>query len=464
MSTASHPVVDPGSFRDRKGRVFYRNGGVYRGLSPSALQQWEALSRTSFFRRGVAEGRIVGTERVEPDGVTGWAGVLRHEVVPYVSYPYEWTFGMLRAAALLELDLLLEALDEGMILKDSSSFNVQWRGSRPVFIDVPSFETLVPGEPWAGYRQFCQMYLHPLLLQSFRDVPFQPWLRGHIDGIESAHLVRLLSLRDLLRRGVFTHVYLQSKLESRYAGTNEDLKKALRSAGFHAGLIRNNARRLRRIVERLAWRRSRSTWSDYAPAASYEAGSLEKKEAFVREVVSSRRWKLVWDLGCNTGTFSRIAARNAEYVVAMDGDDLAVERLYRDLEAEGNTSILPLVIPLADPSPNLGWRGLERKGLPERGRPELTLCLALVHHLVIGANIPLPDLFDWLATLGGSLVIEFVGREDEMVKTLLRNKEDIYVDYDEAPFERSLEERFEVVGRERLKGGKRILYHARARR
>jgi ribosomal protein L11 methylase PrmA len=184
---------------------------------------------------------------------------------------------------------------------------------------------------------------------------------------------------------------------------------------------------------------------------------------FVREMVLSRPWNLVWDLGCNIGVFSRIAAENARYVVAMDADQLSIERFYQALKAEGNTPILPLVSNLADASPNLGWRGLERKSLTERGKPDLTLCLALIHHVVISANIPLKEFIDWLASLGTSLVIEFVTKEDPMVKTLLRNKQDNYADYEIKYFEQCLDRVFEVAQRKMLASGTRILYFAHAK-
>ena len=115
---------------------------------------------------------------------------------------------------------------------------------------------------------------------------------------------------------------------------------------------------------------------------------------------------------------------------------------------------------LADPSPSQGWKGLERKSLPERGKPELTLCLALIHHIVISANIPMADFVDWLAGLGTSLVIEFVGREDEMVQVLLANKDDQYGDYTQENFEALLSARFDIRDSRPLKGGKRVIYFA----
>src|SRR5919108_6471437 len=179
------------------------------------------------------------------------AAVLEHERIPFVSYPYEWTFAMLRDAALLQLELLRRALDEDLILKDSTPYNVQWRGARPVFVDVGSFERLREGEPWAGYRQFCTLVLYPLLLQAYKGVPFHPWLRGSLEGIEPGEMRRLLGFRDRFRRGVLSHVVLHARLEGRYS--DRDVKGELRQAGFHAELIRANARKLRKLVERLEW-------------------------------------------------------------------------------------------------------------------------------------------------------------------------------------------------------------------
>jgi SAM-dependent methyltransferase len=462
----SAPRFDPGSFRDRDGRVVADGERVLRVLSPRALDDWRALAATAFFRRSVEDGKIVATREVDdaPEEVAaGWAGVLEHERVPFVSYPYEWSFGMLREGALLELDLLLAALEEDLVLKDASAFNVQWRGSCPVFIDVPSFQRLAPGEPWAGYRQFCQMFLYPLFLQSYRRVRFQPWLRGTIDGISPAECRGLLSLRDLFRPGVFLHVWLQAKLQTRYADSRDSVRQTLREAGFRKEAIQANARGLRKLVDRLRWEPPPSVWSGYTTATSYADADRERKAAFVERVTGARRRRLVWDLGCNTGVFSRMAAANADAVVALDADPVVIERLHRELVAESDRTILPLVCDLADPSPGLGWRGAERQPLVARGRPDLVLCLALIHHVVLGANVVLDDFVEWLRELGAELVIEFVGREDPMVRRLLRDKEDAFADYDAGHFEHVLEGAFEVRTREVLPSGNRILFHATPR-
>ena len=459
-------ALEPGSFRDRTARVFYHDGRIFRGLSETALKEWQALSATNFFRRWSGTGAIVATNQRElgsiplPASSRQWAAVLEHERLPFVSYPYEWSFEMLRDAALLQLDLVLSGLDEGIGLKDASAYNLQWKGASPVFVDVASFYTRSEGEPWLGYRQFCQMFLYPLLVQAYRDVPFQPWMRGNIEGMDAEVCLSLLSARDYLRAGVLAHVYLQAKAQKAYNATTRDVRKDLNKAGFDKRIIKANAQRLRALVAGIRWTAKQSTWSDYLKCGHYEASDASQKRAFVREVAGSRDWDLAWDIGCNVGVFSRIAAERARYVIAMDADHLAIDKLYQALKAEGASNILPLVLNVTDPSPNLGWRNLERKRIEERGRPDLILALALIHHVVIGGNIPMGEFVQWLRDLGGDLIIEFVTRKDPMVVTLLRNKDDHYADYDEDVFERELAARFRIAKREPLGSGTRIMYHA----
>jgi hypothetical protein len=449
-TTPSSRTPEPASFRDPEARVVYSSDGeVLRELSSRAREDWEVLERARFFRRALDEGRIVATEEIEP-------GVLRHERLPFVSYPYEWPFEMLRAAALLELELLDEALSEGFVLKDGSPFNIQWRGTEPVFVDVGSFERLREGEPWAGYRQFCTLFLYPLMLQAYRGVAPQPWLRGSLEGIEPREARALL---PRFRRGVFTHVVLHDRLEAKHADRRRDVRSELKAAGFKKELIQANVRRLWRLVERLSPSRGRSEWAGYREAAPYTDEDAQRKERFVRE---AGRAQLAWDLGANDGRFSR--ALEAEYVLAVDGDERVAGELYAALRAEGSTTILPLVVDLADSSPARGWRGVERQRLEERGRPDLVLCLALVHHLTIGRNVPFPELLGWLRSLGARLVIEFADRDDPMVSRLLAAKrEETHESYGCETFEHALAEDFEVERREELGSGTRTLYLATPR-
>ena len=464
-AVAESSEFDPGSFRDRSGRVFYRDARVYRALDQAAHAAWQHAQQAAFYRRFAGDGRIVRTQPASPEvaALNGhWAAIVEHDRIPFVSYPYEWSFSMLRDAALMHLDLLDAALQEDITLKDATPFNVQFVDAAPVFIDIASFVPYVAGEPWAGYRQFCQLFLYPLMLQAYRGVDIQPLLRTSLEGISPEMMSRLLSFRDLFRAGVFSHVSLHARMQRNFRVADRDTRQSLKSHGFGRELIRANIRSLRRIVSNLRWAAPASTWSDYEIRCPHVQLDQSVKEEFVRSVVLTGRRSLVWDLGCNVGRFSLIAAAHAGSVVAMDGDHRAIDQLYLRLRSERTRRVLPLVVDLVDPSPSRGWRGLERRDLPSRGRPDLILCLAVMHHLVIGHNVLLEDLVDWFATLGSDLVIEFVDKDDPQTRILLRNKPDQYADYTRERFELLLSRHYAIRRCETLPSGTRFLFHAEA--
>ncbi|HRV60518.1 MAG TPA: hypothetical protein P5138_07795 [Solirubrobacterales bacterium] len=466
-------AAEPGSFRDRDSRVVITDDAIYRALSPEGAEDWEAFSGSALLEKFTSAGQVIGTREVdlsvlgESSGLlpTGVTRVLEHDRVPFVSYPYEWTFGMLQDAAKLQLELGIDAIDAGLTLKDATPYNVQFLGAHPTFIDVGSFEKIPEGEPWIAYRQFCMLYLYPLLFQAHKDLPFQPWLRGSIDGIQPIDAIKVFSLRDRLRRGVFLHTSLHARLDRRAnksgPGSAEENKttRQVKPKQLQAQL-----QSMHRLVSKLKWKAGETSWSGYRQSNTYSDADDQRKQAFVAEVAAAAKPGLTWDMGCNDGAYSRIAAESSERVVAFDFDHATVEALYRSLREEGNTKILPLVSNLADPSPALGWRGLERKTLADRGAPDLMLALALIHHVSISANIPVADFLQWARDLETTLLIEFPKRTDPMVRALLANKhEGANPDYEEEIFERELESRFTVERREELPSGDRILYLARPR-
>lgn len=470
LREATPSDVEPGSFRDPHNRVCRRDGRILRLLSEQGTTDWRDLSSSPLFTDLMTEGKLARTWEVSDDPIAAGVldadveAVLEHEALPFVSYPYEWSFSMLQDAALLQLELVRRSIERGMILKDSSPYNVQFVGGHPLFIDIGSFERLREGEPWAGYRQFCMLFLYPLLLQSWKGVPFQPWLRGSLAGITPQECRSVLSVRDLFRRGALTHVALHARLERGLEDTDSDVKGEMRRAGFKKELIVANVKSLERLVSRLSWQPKGSAWSGYEPTTSYSDDDAGRKTDFVSRAVSADAPRLVWDLGCNDGRFSRIAAEVADYVVAIDSDAAVVDRLYKALKEEGVSGILPLTLDLTDPSPGLGWRGIERQPLEDRGRPDLALCLALVHHVSISGNVPVAEFLDWLRELSTSVVVEFPTPEDPMVKRMLGRKQEAdHHDYRRDWFERCLEERFSVERSEVLSSGNRVLYHARPR-
>ncbi len=451
---------EPASFRDPANQVFYVGDEVRRGLRGEAVADWRALAASRFFAEQTAAGTICATEEVAQPA-HGFEVELRHERVPFVSYPYEWPFAMLRDAALLHLDLLTAALADGLTTKDGTAYNVQWRGTAPVFIDIGSFARARPGVPWAGYRQFCQTMLYPLMLQAHLGVDFQPWLRGRVDGIEPGQIRPLFTGRRRFKRGVFSNVHLHDALQRRMAGaTAREVTAELGAAGYSTELTRATVRALRKVVAGLTWQPPASHWTGYRDTCSYSEQDTAAKRTFVENALAAAGpLGLVLDLGANDGAYAELAATHADYVVAVESDHAVTDALYRRLRDRGERKVLPLVMDLADPSPGIGWRGEERASFSGRADADLVMALALVHHLAIGRNVPLPQVLDWLAGLGRRLVVEFVDPTDPMARRLLANKpEGLFPDYRRDEFERLLGERFEIAGRQELPSGTRTLY------
>ncbi|MBI2704156.1 MAG: methyltransferase [Actinobacteria bacterium] len=458
------PRPDPGSFRDPSSRVFLSDDRVLRALDEQAALDLTAAAEAPFFTQATRAGTIVPTTLLDEApaafGITGpWAAVAEHPRLPLWTYPYEWSFSMLRDAAILQLDVLAAALADGFICKDATPYNVQFEGTSATFVDVGSFERLTPGDPWYGYLQFCQMFLYPLLFQAYADLPFQPWLRASIDGITPEEARRVLGPTRLARKGVAVHVALHAMAQRRLADAKADIKTTMKQSGFNSRLIEANVKGLQKLVGGLEWKRSESTWSSYSDRSHYSDRELRAKEAFVVEVASRSRCSLVWDVGCNDGHFSELVAAHAAHVLAFDNDHLVVDVLYRRLREAKTTNVVPLVVNLADPPAGLGWRGQERRGFLDRNRPDLVLCLAVVHHLAITSNVPTAEFLDVLVSLGAEAIVEFPTEDDPMVKRLLRNKRaGVHDGYALATFEEQVAERFNVERRLELDGGTRVLF------
>lgn len=461
----TRPETDPASYRDPGSQVFHRGDTVYRAVDRRTLADFERLRTTRFYAAATTDGRLIESELAEdvdsPPGVE-WAAVLRHARIPVVSYPYEWTFSMLRDAALLQLDLLSAAIDEDMILKDSTPFNVQFRGTQPTFIDIGSFERLAPGDVWVGYRQFLRQYLYPLMMTAHVGIPFQPWLRGQPEGPTAEEMRRMLSGRDLLRKSTLLHVALLSRAEKRYddEGTARDVRSELKEAGFTKEMTSANVESLRRVVEQLRWDPGVSAWNEYSSACGHVGLQRDFKADFVTQSLLEDAPKVVWDVGTNDGHFARLAAVTSDYVLALDSDHLVLDQLYRGLRQDGVRNVLPLIQDLADPSPGLGWRGAERPPLTQRSSPDLVLCLAVLHHLVIGRNVPLRAVIDWLADLGSHVVLEFVPPDDPMVQKLTANKRphEVHRDYSEEALRRYVADRFDLRREATVPAGGRQLF------
>jgi hypothetical protein len=446
------------SFRDPSGFVFTRAGVLYRQVNRVFAPAFEAVSGSGLYDELSRQGLLIPHQVVSLDlaATDEAAAVLQPEPVGFISYPYEWCFGQLRDAALLTLDIQERALVRGITLRDASGYNIQFHGGRPIFIDTLSFEPRQEGAPWAGYRQFCEHFLVPLALMSRVDVRLGALLRSHLEGIPLDLGAGLLGPRSWRSLGLIFHVRLHAAAQRRYRESAAPAPTATRSVTVQSliGLVQS----LRGLITRLTWRPQGTEWADYTTDNNYTAQATASKRELVTAMLRGGGMRTVWDLGANTGEYSRAARVEAEQVIAFDVDPAAVERNYRRVRAENEGRILPLLMDLTNPSPALGWAHRERLSLEQRGPADALLALALVHHLAIGHNLPLERIAETFARLGRRLIIEFVPKEDSQVQRMLRSRPDIFPRYTRAGFEAAFGLHFRIDDAQPVLGSERRIY------
>ena len=447
-----------GSFRDPSGFVYTRDGTLYRQVNTSFREPFEAFLASGLYDELASERLLVPHRRVglEHSASPDAYAVLQPDRVGFISYPYEWSFGQLQDAATLTLEIQQRALARGFTLRDSSAYNVQFHSGRPVFIDTLSFAPLEEGRPWPAYKQYCQHFLLPLLLMSSRDIRFGQLLRSYLDGIPLDLGSSLLPRRTWARLSTLLHVHLHAWALGRYSDTAAGSATKGRSMS-RQGLL-TLVKNLSDATRRLSWRAAGTEWAEYVDDNNYTAEASQSKRNLVIEHLRSANARTVWDLGANTGEYSRAAREVAPQVISFDVDPAAVERNYRRVRAEGETGILPLLLDLTNPSPAQGWAGRERMSLEERGPADAVLALALVHHLAIGHNLPLDQIARYLSRIGKHLVIEFVPKSDSQVKRLLLSRPDIFPHYTKDGLEQAFVRHFTIESASPIQGSDRWLY------
>lgn len=455
----------PGSFRDPSGHLFRRDDLIYRRVNSSYRDDFDLMVSSGFYEAVTRNGSFIAHEEIVPSTFSGHESaykVLLPEQLPFVSYPYEWSFSQLKDAALLTLRLQKEALEYGLSLKDASAFNVQFLRGRPVFIDTLSLEKYPENRPWVAYQQFCRHFLAPLALMSYTHQDLAMLSRVAIHGVPLDLASKLLPLRTRLRVGLLFHIHLHARSQRIHGGSEKSAETAKAPGVSKAGLI-GIIDSLERNVRKLSWKPANTEWGDYYDDTNYTSPAEDHKYELISNFLDQQKPHSVWDLGANTGRFSRLAASRGIFTIASDIDPTAVEKNYLQSREDKESSILPLVMDLTNPTPSLGWGGNERMSFAERGPADVAMALALIHHLAISNNVPLPRIAAYLRSLCKSLIIEFVPKSDSQVVRLLRTREDIFPDYSEEGFRIAFEPFFEFRRSEKVRDSERTLYWLDAR-
>jgi len=456
MAGEQHYEQELSSFRDRSGFLFYWNGSLYRQINYSYKDDYDQLMNSGLYDTLIESELLIphGESKIEPPLPEISYKVIQPELIPFISYPYEWCFSQLKDAAFTTLKIQKKALQFGMSLKDCSAYNIQFIKGRPILIDTLSFEKHREGKPWKAYRQFCQHFLSPLALMNYTDIRLNQLLRIYIDGIPLNMASRLLPLRTRFLFTILVHIHLHAKSQEHFAGRSTSTSRRKMSHTSILGLIDN----LEAAVKKLKWNPQGTEWNDYYEKQTYSQEALNEKTRLVSEYLDRIQPNTVWDLGSNVGLFSRTASARGVQTISFDVDPACVERNYREVVNKRETHLLPLLIDLTNPSSAMGWQHSERKSLMERGPVDTLLALALIHHLAISNNLPLKNLAAFFVEMCTSLIIEFIPKDDSQVQRLLSSREDVFPDYTQSDFEESFKKYFTILSIDKIRDSQRTLY------
>ncbi len=447
----------PSSFRDPSGFLFWKDHQLFRQINRIYQPQYDTLLSSGLYKFLTDKGWLIPHQESNTAPLIPAVAykVIQPDPVRNISYPYEWCFSQLKDAALLTLKIAKAALRHGMLLKDASAYNIQYREGKPVLIDTLSFDHYVEGEPWVAYRQFCQHFLAPLALMAHTDVRLNQLMRVYIDGIPLTLAAKLLPMRTRFSPGLTLHLHVHAGMQEKAApsaGGNNPRKRVNQTALL--GLIES----LQDTVRKLEWKAAGTEWVEYYEENNYTETSFRAKQELTGKFLGRMNPGTVWDLGGNTGVFSRIAAEKGNYAICFDNDYGAVERNYLETKSRKETRLLPLVLDLTNPSPAIGWINRERESFLERGPADAILALAVVHHLAIGNNLPLDRIADFLALCGPRLIVEFIPKEDSQVRRLLSTRKDIFTDYTREKFEAAFRKVYRIEESVSIPESARTLY------
>lgn len=445
------------SYRDPSGFLFTdEDGTLLRQVNRCYQSDYEMLMQSGLYDTLCRKGLLIRhRERNDCKGITDDAfRIIEPELVPFISYPYEWSFSQLKDAALATLEIQKAALEHGMWLKDASAYNIQFHKGQAVLIDTLSLEQYVDGTPWQAYGQFCRHFLAPLALMAYTDLRMNQLLRLHLDGIPIDLASRLLPHRSKMSFSLLIHIHLHARSQEKYAKQPDAAKKVKISKQRLDSLIMG----LRIAVERLKGSKRETEWGNYYNSTNYDADSFIHKKEILSAFVEKVSPLSLWDFGANTGEFTRVAAAQGASCIAFDIDPYAVDAAYRFIKKNKTDRILPLIMDLTNPSPDLGWANQERMALARRSLPDTVLALALIHHLAISNNLPLTKIARFFSALAQNLIIEFVPKSDSQVQRLLASRTDVFPGYTEEGFIREFENFYEIRDVVKIRNSERSMY------
>ncbi len=297
--------IHKSSFRDPCGFLFYEDGKLLRQVNRCYQQDYDFLLGSGLYNKLCDNGLLIRHKEIEEHRGLNDSKykIIEPELINFISYPYEWSFTQMKDAALLTLEIQKTALESGMTLKDASAFNIQFYKGRPVFIDTLSFEKYREGKPWVAYRQFCQHFLAPLALMSHTDIRLNQLMKIYLDGIPLDLACKLLPFRTLFDLSLLIHLHLHAKAQKKY----EDKGSAARNIEIKKSNLVAMIQGLKSAIQKLKIKTRSTEWEAYYTFTNYSDKAFAHKKEIITWITGNINPKIVWDLGANTGEFTKIA-------------------------------------------------------------------------------------------------------------------------------------------------------------
>ena len=443
------------SFRDPSGYVFIDGDSVKRVINPIYFGQFKALMDSGFYKT-LFEKKFLIPHKIHSENQNQI--IIEAQKIPFINYPYEWSFLQYKHAALLTLKIQRLCLENNFTLKDASSFNITFHEGKPIFIDTLSFDFYQENNPWLAYKQFIMHFLGPLVLTKYFGQDHLKTLALHLEGISLQKLSSLLPLKSYLSPTLLTNIHLLAKYDKKYKSNKKTVYKNLSKAsqiklidGLYHYILNLNVD-------------EKTEWDNYYNQINYNEVAYQLKKDFVKDWFVSINGKSLIDIGGNDGTFSRELINSASLIIVADVDPNAVEQNYRQIVKTKEKFILPIVTDVLNPVANYGFNNQERFSFIQRVKEaNLNACLALavIHHITLSGNIPFSLSAQFFSKMAPYLLIEFPTRADSWVQFLLESKREFknhFDFYNEENFEKEYTVYFEIVKKEKIDSSERILY------
>lgn len=449
-------LIDPQyiSFKDPDATVVKSEKGFTRYIFLRYQEQYDHLMKSGLYETLIKENLLIPHKEINPDSDDPKIyKQLFPTQIPFQSYPFEWSFTQWRKAALAFLKINQIALKYGMILKDATPYNFYLKGGKAILFDTSSFMFFKEQDPWLAYRQFCEVFFAPIALMKYNGASWAKLYMSSLRGLPMKFVSKQLPLKSWLNISSLLHIHLHAKYEGRKG------KRGGVNKGFSSTQLEELFDLFSSTIK--SWKSAYQfsvNWINYYEHDIESAEYLINKQAIITQWLEETNPKTVLDLGANTGLFSMIASKHAEQVIAIEFDDTCVDKIEKEIYKYKIKNLSSLVTDLSETNPNLGILNKEYTSLIERGKSEMVMVLALVHHLCIGKNLSMTHIAELIFQLSTKYVIvEFVPKEDSKVQLLLENREDIFSTYNYNNFKNQFYTFFNLIEEKVINGSNRIL-------